>query len=288
LSPGADKDGVRARFLLVALVVLPACGRTSVPPVPDQDAVRQAYQNYREAMAGGDLARLTKFVSRERAKELSAPNASETLQVARAFSPAGAQITGVELNASEATLELTARVDEGTATGTVRLVKEDGAWKVSKEDWQVKISIGADRSPAELPPDAVRPADYATLLGTWQGGEGGSSEWTFTFANDYVVLAEHRSGSRYRGQAAIFWDLGADSGGLRVPPGWSVLDVQVDGATEPQYIGQVSLGTFSRQGDTLKFCGSEPGAHVRTESFDAPPAGVRCLTLVRIGSHPPA
>jgi hypothetical protein len=284
---------VRLRFplLLLALATVPACGQTTVPAVRDEDAVRQAYESYRAAMSGGDLARLTTLVSRERARELSAPDTQEALQAARAFYPDGAQITGVQLNGHEATLDLTARVQEGTAAGTVRLVKEDGAWKVSTEDWQVTISIGADGSPdttAELPPDAVRPADYSTLLGTWQGGEGGSSEWTFTFADDYVVSAEHRSGSRYNGQAAIFWDLGTVSGNIRVPPGWRVLDVRVDQATEPRFVGQVSLGTFSRQGDTLKFCGSEPGAQIRTQSFEAPPAGVRCLTLVRVGSQPPA
>jgi hypothetical protein len=284
---------VRLRFplLLLALATVPACGQTTAPAVRDEDAVRQAYESYRAAMSGGDLARLTTLVSRERARELSAPDTQEALQAARAFYPDGAQITGVQLNGHEATLDLTARVQEGTAAGTVRLVKEDGAWKVSTEDWQVTISLGADGSPdttAELPPDAVRPADYSTLLGTWQGGEGGSSEWTFTFADDYVVSAEHRSGSRYNGQAAIFWDLGTVSGNIRVPPGWRVLDVRVDQATEPRFVGQVSLGTFSRQGDTLKFCGSEPGAQIRTQSFEAPPAGVRCLTLVRVGSQPPA
>jgi hypothetical protein len=277
---------------MLALLIVPACGRTAAAPVVlGEDAVRQAYESYREAMSGGDLARLTTLVSRERAKELSAPDAQSTLQAASAFYPGGAQITGVQLSGSEATLQLTARVQEGAAAGTVRLVKEGEAWKVSTEDWQVKISIGADGSPdttAELPPDAVRPADYSTLLGTWQGGERGSPEWTFTFAGDYAVSAEHRSGGRYHGQAAIFWDLGVGSRGLRVPPGWSVLDVKVDEATEPRHVGQVSLGTFSRQGDTLKFCGSEPGAHVRTESFEAPPAGVRCLTLVRVRSQPSA
>jgi hypothetical protein len=281
---------VRFPLFLLALAIVPACGQTA-PAVRDEDAVRQAYESYRAAMSVGDLPRLTTLVSRERAKELSAPDAAETLQAARAFYPEGAQITGVQLNGREATLDLTARVQEGTAAGTVRLVKEDQAWKVSTEDWQVTISIGADGSPdtvAALPSDAVRPADYSALLGTWQGGEGGSREWTFTFADDYVVSAEHRSGSRYNGQAAIFWDLGTVSGNIRVPPGWSVLDVRVDQATEPQYVGQVSLGTFSRQGDTLKFCGSEPGAQIRTQSFEAPPAGVRCLTLVRVGSQPPA
>jgi hypothetical protein len=47
-------------------------------------------------------------------------------------------------------------------------------------------------------------------------------------------------------------------------------------------VGQVSLGTFSVQGDALRLCGSEPGSHVRTQSFESPPAGVRCLTLTRV------
>ncbi|HET9383870.1 MAG TPA: hypothetical protein VFO67_01900, partial [Gemmatimonadales bacterium] len=147
---------MRVRFpvLLLALAIVPACGQTTAPAVRDEDAVRQVYESYREAMSGGDLARLTTLVSRERAKELSAPHAAETLQAARAFYPEGAQITGVQLDGREATLELTARVQEGTAAGSVRLVKEDEAWKVSTEDWQVTISIRADGSPdstAELP-----------------------------------------------------------------------------------------------------------------------------------------
>jgi hypothetical protein len=192
------------------------------------------------------------------------------------------------LTGSEATLQLTGRMQGGTAKGSVRLVKEDGAWKVSKEDWEIQISMGIDAGPAvaqepQLPANAVRPADYATLLGRWQGGEGGASDWTLTFGDRYAVSGQHASGAYYHGQAAIFWDLGATSDGIRVPPGWGVLDVQVAEASEPRHVGQVSLGTFSKQGDTLKFCGSEPGAHVRTPSFEAPPSGVRCLTLVRVG-----
>ena len=148
--------------------------------------------------------------------------------------------------------------------------------------------MGTDAVPAvaqeaQLPSNAVRPADYATLLGRWQGGEGGASDWTLTFGDGYAVSGQHASRAYYRGEAAIFWELGATSNGIRVPPGWGVLDVQVAAASEPRHVGQVSLGTFSKQGDTLKWCGSESGSHVRTPSFEAPPSGVRCLTLVRVG-----
>ena len=210
------------------------------------------------------------------------------VQMASALYPEGTQIASVQLSGSEATLQLSGRMQGGTAKGSVRLVKEDGAWKVSKEDWQIQISMGTDAGPAvaqeeQLPPNAVRPADYASLLGRWQGGEGGASDWTLTFGDGYAVSGQHASGAYYRGEAAIFWELGATSNGIRVPPGWGVLDVQVAEASEPRHGGQVSLGTFSKQGDTLKWCGSEPGSHVRTPSFEAPPSGVRCLTLVRVG-----
>jgi hypothetical protein len=180
---------------------------------------------------------------------------------------------------------LKGRIEQGSAKGTVMLTKEDGAWKVGKEDWQIQMGVTAEADPAkpELPPDAVRPGDYATILGKWHGGEAGSKDWTFTFGDGFAVSSEHASGAYYRGQAAIFFDLGARSGNIRVPPGWSVLDVQVAESSESRYAGQVSLGTFSKQGDTLKFCGSEPGTHVRTESFETPPRGVRCLTLERVG-----
>jgi len=274
---------MRARSLLFTLVLmLPACGSGG----RDADAVRQTYQSYQVAMVSGDLARLQMLLARDRVPELSAPNAAAMLEMASAMYPAGAQIAGVQLNGSEATLQLTGRMQDGSATGSVRLVKEDGAWKVSKEDWSIQITADASAGPAsvaQLPPDAVRPADYATLLGTWKGGDRGTTDWTITFGENYEVTGEHASGAYYRGQAAIFFDLGATAAGIRVPPGWGLLDVHVAEASEPRHVGQVSLGTFSRQGDTLKFCGSEPGTSVRTESFEAPPSGIRCLTLVRAG-----
>jgi hypothetical protein len=267
-------------FVLVLAVLVSGCSGASGAAGRDEEAVRQAYQGYRAAMSKGDLAVLKTMVTHDRVQELGAPDAVEKMQMASALYPEGAQIAGVRVSGSEATLRLTGRMQEGSAAGTVRLVKEAGAWKVSTEDWQIQISIGAEGSPAaaQLPPDVVRPSDFGTLHGRWQGGD-----WTFTFAGDYAVSGEHVSRMYYRGQAAIFWELGSGPGGLRVPPGWSVLDVQVTDASEPRHIGQVSLGTFSRQGDELKYCGSEPGAHVRTQSFEAPPSGVRCLTLVRAG-----
>ncbi len=276
---------MRARWpvALLLLGLLPACDRLFGR---DEDAVRQAYQSYREAMMTSNLARLKTLVARDKARELETPDAAEMLQMASALYPEGTHIASVQLSGGEATLQLTGRTQGASAQGSVRLVKEDGAWKVSQEDWQVQISVGAaPAAPKEpqLPSSAVRPADYATLLGRWQGGEGGESDWTLTFGEGYAVTGRHTSGAYYSGQAAIFRDLGATSDGIRVPPGWGVMDVQVTQASEVRHVGEVSLGTFSKQGDMLKFCGSEPGTHVRTQSFEAPPAGVRCLTLARAG-----
>lgn len=277
---------VRVAVCLLAFVLLAGCGRLSGLFGEDEGDVRQAYQSYREAMLTSNLAKLKTLVARDKARELDAPNAAELLQMASELYPEGTEVAGVQLNGSEATLQLTGRMQGGAAKGSVRLVKEGGDWKVSQEDWQIQINVGAVPAVAQepqLPSNAVRPADYATLLGRWQGGESGASDWTLTFGEGYAVSGQHASGAYYRGQAAIFWDLGAGSEGIRVPPGWGVLDVQVSQASEPRHVGQVSLGTFSKQGDTLRFCGSEPGAHVRTPSFETPPSGVRCLTLVRVG-----
>jgi hypothetical protein len=239
-------------------------------------------------MAAGDLARLTTLVTTARVEELGEPNALETFKLATAMYPEGASITGVRVTGDDATLQLTGKTQAGSAEGTVQLRRELGAWKVSTEDWRIEMRMAFENTPSaepQLPPGAVRPGDYSTLLGTWQGGSHGTRDWTFTFAEGYAVTGTHASGAYYRGQAAIFWDLGASSRGLRVPPGWSVLDVHVADASEARHAGQVSLGTFSKQDDTLKFCGSEPGTLMRTESFEAPPQGVRCLTMKRAGSQ---
>jgi len=297
---------IRCLIPLLLLGALLGCDRISSLFGHDEDGVRQAYQSYREAMLSANLTRLKTLVARDKARELDAPNAAEMLQMASELYPEGTQVAAVQVSGNAATLQLSGRTQGGTAKGSVQLVKEDGTWKVSKEEWQVQITLGADAGSGpeagpvaapdvdkdnapQLPAGAVRPADYATLLGQWQGGEGaGASDWTLTFGEGYAVAAQHAAGGYYRGQAAIFWNLGATADGVRVPPGWGVLDVHVTDASEPRHIGQVSLGTFSRQGDTLRLCGSEPGSHARTQSFEAPPHGVRCLTLVRAGDAEPA
>jgi len=124
---------VRWLILLPLLGLLAGCDRVSGRFRQDEDAVRQAYQSYREAMVSSNLAKLKTLVARDKARELDAPNTAEMLQMASALYPEGTQIASVQLSGSEATLQLSGRMQGGTAKGSVRLVKEDGAWKVSKE-----------------------------------------------------------------------------------------------------------------------------------------------------------
>lgn len=144
----------------------------------------------------------------------------------------------------------------------------------------------------------TRPSDYDQLIGTWTGGlkERGENDWTLTFSPDYSIEASGPGGMWYKGTVAIFFNLGAERDGtIRVPPGWGLADVLVKESSEPSHINKRSLGTFSMDyspgrdtqnytapRDILKFCGSEPGKHVRATEFEST-GEIQCLVLNRQG-----
>ena len=52
--------------------------------------------------------------------------------------PKGVKVTGGAMNGNSATLLATGKDESQVSNGTITMVKEGGAWKLSKENWSSK------------------------------------------------------------------------------------------------------------------------------------------------------
>lgn len=130
-------------------------------------------------------------------------------------------------------------------------------------------------------PDTTLPGDMNTITGTWSGiSDIDGTEWRFTFEENYAVRVSGAKGYFHQGTAFVHWKLGLTDGILRVPPGWSVFDVDIIQSSDPLKQNTVSLGAFSRQGNLLKYCFAEPGRVTRPIN-DLSREGIRCFELTK-------
>lgn len=251
--------------------------------------IEKAYLDYRAAMTAGDIPALRNLVVKQKAQELDAPGAEQMLALARSMYPANATITGVTVQGDAATLTANAPVEGGTMEGTVHLLKEDNVWKVYDEKWEIKIGTAAPAQEPQQVPDNTRPFEYEKAVGIWKGHEAGQSgdDWTFTLQANYEISAEGPAGRQYKGTAMADWNRGIEGNSLRVLPGGAVFDVRISESSVSGEVGQLSLGSFKRMGDTLQLCGSEPGMMKRTSEF-ASSGGIRCFELRKVQDLPAA
>ncbi|MBI5634722.1 MAG: DUF2207 domain-containing protein [Nitrospirae bacterium] len=130
-------------------------------------------------------------------------------------------------------------------------------------------------------PDTTLPGNIEEIAGTWKGiSDVDGTTWQFTFEKNFAVRAASSSGYVRQGTAFVHWKLGLTDGLVRVPPGWSPLDVDIIDSTEPLHRNTFSLGAFSLKGKILQYCFSEPGKMVRPIN-DLSREGIRCFDLSR-------
>jgi hypothetical protein len=249
----------------------------------EEAAVRRAYTDFERAMLTGDLVRMRALAAQEKLAELSAENAAEKLEMARALYPRDVRISTVEVDGESAVITARAALMEQTARGRIDLVKEDAQWKVRNLDWKVTFSADEPAEPEPKPRRSVaRPADFPQLIGTWRGKEvERETEWTISFSEPFALKAQSSRGEAYEGEVSIRWDLGVEDGVIHVPPGWAPMDVEISAASMPQAIGKIALSAFSLSGGELRLCGGPPGLRKRVRSFESPGQSFRCMVLSR-------
>jgi hypothetical protein len=130
-------------------------------------------------------------------------------------------------------------------------------------------------------PDTTLPGNMQEIAGTWSGvSDIEVAEWRFTFEQNYAVHVSNSKGYYSQGTAFVHWNLGLTEGALRVPRGWSPLDMDITQSSEPSHANKISLGAFSQHGTQLQYCFSEPGSMVRPIT-DESREGIRCFELVK-------
>lgn len=96
----------------------------------------KAFMAYYKVLQSGNVAGVKKAVSAERAKEMDDPDFAKMFPLVQALEPKNVKITGGALDGNSATLFATAHDEHEDSTGTIHMVKENGAWKVEKEEWK--------------------------------------------------------------------------------------------------------------------------------------------------------
>ena len=146
--------------------------------------------------------------------------------------------------------------------------------------------VGENRQGNGPSPDTTLPWNIEEIAGTWKGvSDVDNTTWQFTFEKNFAVRAGSSSGYLSQGTAFVHWKLGLTDGFLRVPPGWSPLDVDIIDSTEPHHRNTSSLGAFSLKGKVLQYCFSEPGKLVRPIN-DLSRDSIRCFDLSRVIAAP--
>ncbi|MBI5639227.1 MAG: nuclear transport factor 2 family protein [Nitrospirae bacterium] len=132
----------------------------------DETAVQEAYTDYRKAMLSGDIEALKNLVSKDKVRELEGPNAARMLQFAKSVMPSQANITEVKVEGDRATLSLQSAAEGGTVSGTARLVKEDGSWRISQENWKMNMGqVMTEGTAPEIPQSQTMTAAQTTSAG---------------------------------------------------------------------------------------------------------------------------
>jgi hypothetical protein len=107
------------------------------------------YLELLRAIHAGDIDGLKKVVTSDVAKEIDeAPDQKEALEFLQMITPKEVEFQRI-LKKDEENMTLIASTEEedfGTLKGTIELVKEDGMWRVLKENWEQDMSASSESS----------------------------------------------------------------------------------------------------------------------------------------------
>lgn len=96
------------------------------------------YQQYQQAIAGGDAAGARRFLSEGRAKRIAEKSDADALADMNVLSPKAELVAKQEvIDGEDATLVVSAKVEENAATGRIEFVREHNRWKILSEMWEM-------------------------------------------------------------------------------------------------------------------------------------------------------
>ena len=96
----------------------------------------KAYMAYTKVLAAGDLKALRRALAADRANSLDDPDFKKMFPMIQAMQAKNIKVTGGAVDGATATLLAAGKDGDATSHGTIAMVREGGAWKVSKESWK--------------------------------------------------------------------------------------------------------------------------------------------------------
>ena len=113
-----------------------------VPPTAAETAAAQkspqakVYVDFLNAVQKEDLGAMRKLMTKEQAKNLDSPDAKKMVGMIKMMSATDIKVLKVVEKGDTAELTVAGKQDGKDANGIVHMVKEDGAWKVQREEWK--------------------------------------------------------------------------------------------------------------------------------------------------------
>jgi len=134
---------------------IPMAGKGPPPPAPKPWGVAlpagggepgKVYLAMHRATLAGDVEAMLKLAMKEKADQMRAarndPEFPKMLEMVKAFEPAQVRVVSGRADANRAELQIDGKESDGAAmTGTVKLVKEDGAWRIENVSTKSKLSL---------------------------------------------------------------------------------------------------------------------------------------------------
>lgn len=135
-------------FILVPalFILLIGCGKG-----PTGQELERIYQDYHKALQAEDIETLKKFLASDSLKELTGEGVELRIRMIKEFLPSDIEVTKTLVSGSKATLKVAGKMKDQKMTGEVEFVKEGGAWKIVKENWQVSLEIETPRGAPVYP-----------------------------------------------------------------------------------------------------------------------------------------
>jgi hypothetical protein len=112
-----------------------------VPPTAAETAAAQkspqakVYADFLKAVQKEDLGALRKLFTKEQAKNLDDPDAKKMVGLVKMMSATDIKVLKIVEKGDTADLTVSGKQEGNAASGVVHMAKEDGAWKVQREEW---------------------------------------------------------------------------------------------------------------------------------------------------------
>jgi WD40 repeat protein len=194
---------VRLVSLLLVLLVV-GCESSA----QRERAVRTTFRAYRNAVESRDLAALRGVVAAERRTTLDSPDAEHAVAMIAAMSPWGPEIVETTVTGDTAELALAGDMEGAPMTGKARLRREDGEWKLAKEEWSIELggsAFGASGSGNFAARLKTGPSAAPSAAMRLVGHEGSVTSVAFSPDGSTLVTAS------YDDKTIRSWDLWSES-----------------------------------------------------------------------------